>query len=65
MKLFLGFLSGVVSGIMLELGILASRDRTGPVGGEALILPLIFLLFAFGYSVGKEVKAYQASKKRR
>lgn len=55
-KILLGFVAGIVSGAFIHLGFEILENRPVSVGGEALIIPLIVLLFCFGFSVGKEVK---------
>ena len=55
-KILLGFAAGIVSGAFIHLGFEILENRPVSVGGEALIIPLIILLFCLGFSVGKEVK---------
>ncbi len=49
------FLAIFVGGMMFinSIEVLAGRD--GTFGGEALVVPLMILLFYFGYSVGNEI----------
>lgn len=56
LMLIIGFAAGMLSGSFIRLGFEVLEGRPTSVGGEALILPLIVLLFCFGYNVGKEAK---------
>lgn len=51
-KLILGFVAGIVSGLMLAVGMTMWASRPGLPGGEALILPQIILLICFGIQLG-------------
>ena len=55
--LVLGFFAGIVSGAFIRLGFEILGNRPVSVGGEALILPLIVLLFCFGFAMGRMVQA--------
>ena len=61
-KMLLGFVSGIVSGLMLAVGMTVWATRPGLPGGEALILPLIILLICFGVQlgvIGKDIREYR------
>lgn len=48
------FLSGLVSGLFISEGLLTLSARSGwRVGGEVLILPLVFLLVYMGIMIGR------------
>lgn len=51
-KLLLGYLAGIESGLMLSFGISICVQRPGWPGGEVLIIPLIVLLLWFGVQLG-------------
>lgn len=61
MRSILGYISGVMSGVIISCGFTAFSDRQGTVGGEVLIIPLIILLFTYGITVGKEI-GYKRAK---
>lgn len=54
MKVLLGYLSGIFTGIMISQGLIVLLGRTGFPGGEIFIIPLITILFALGWSMGKD-----------
>ena len=61
-KMILGFVAGIVSGLMLAVGMTVWANRPGLPGGEALILPLIGLLICFGIQLGamdRDLREYQ------
>jgi hypothetical protein len=63
MKAMIGFLAGVLSGIMIVQGIVVLFGRPEMPGGEILVIPLIAILVIFGWELGKEHgnrKSYQA-----
>lgn len=62
MKSILGYISGVLSGLIVSYGFTAFSERQGTVGGEVLIIPLIILLFTYGITVGKEI-GYKKAKR--
>lgn len=51
-RLLLVFGGGLVSGLLLVYGMDTWAQRDGLPGGEALILPLIFLLIYLGWQLG-------------
>ena len=51
-KMALSFAAGIVSGLMLAVGMTVWATQPGLPGGEALILPLIILLICFGVQLG-------------
>ena len=51
-KMALSFAAGIVSGLMLAVGMTVWATTPGLPGGEALILPLIILLIYFGAQLG-------------
>ena len=51
-KMALSFAAGIVSGLMLAVGMTVWATRPGLPGGEALIVPLIILLIYFGAQLG-------------
>jgi len=65
MKSFIGYIAGILSGMMILQGLIVVSGRNGTVGGEILIIPLIIILFFFGWDMGKEYgarNAYQRGK---
>ncbi len=61
-KMLLGFVAGIVSGLMLAVGMTVWANRPGPPGGEALLLPLIGLLICFGIQLGvmdRDIREYR------
>jgi hypothetical protein len=53
-KGLIGFVAGLLSGIMIFEGFIVLLGRTGAPGGEIFIIPLIVILVAFGWGIGKE-----------
>ena len=61
-KMLLGFVAGIVSGLMLAVGMTVWANRPGLPGGEALLLPLIGLLLCFGIQRGvmdRDIREYR------
>ena len=61
-KMLLGFVAGIVSGLMLAVGMTVWAYRPGLPGGEALLLPLIGLLICFGIQLGvmdRDIREYR------
>lgn len=62
-RLIIGFDAGVVCGIFIAQCLIVLANRSGwNFGGEALILPLIGLLLALGFTLGRdtaEIKNYE------
>lgn len=59
-KVIVGFLAGIVSGIMVAQCLIVLSRRAGwNFGGEVFILPLIALLLYLGYSIGREQTAFE------
>ena len=57
------YLAGALSGWLLYSGYLKYISREGnSIGGEALILPLMFLLFYAGWSVRNEIGRSRESR---
>lgn len=50
----LGCVTGILLGVFFEEGIDAALSRTTGLGGEILVLPLIFILVYVGYYLSKE-----------
>jgi hypothetical protein len=64
-KGLIGFAAGLLSGVMILQGMIVLLGRTGAPGGEALIIPLIVMLFIFGWDMGKQhgaEKAFETGK---
>lgn len=53
-KVVIGYIAGIFSGMMIFQGFVVLLGRDGTVGGEILILPLIGILLFFGWDIGKE-----------
>ena len=51
-KTILAFIAGIFSGSMIFLGIIVFLGREKLPGGEVLIIPLIVLVFTFGWQMG-------------
>lgn len=60
LKIAIVFLTGSLSGGILSEGVHVFTQRSGSIGGEALILPLIILLLICGYNLGRESKIFQS-----
>ena len=57
------FLSGLVSGLFVSVGLLTLSTRSGwRVGGEVLVLPLIFLLIYMGIMIGRVFPEHRRSR---
>lgn len=55
-RMALGFTTGLITGMFCCYGLNVWMSRSGTVGGEVMIFPLILLLLYFGYSIGRESK---------
>ena len=49
----IAFLSGMFTLGLVQAGLEVTINRQGTFGGEVLILPLIAVILAFGYDIGK------------
>ena len=57
-KMLLGFAAGIVSGLMLAVGMTVWANRPGLPGGEALLLPLIGLGIQLGV-MDRDIREYR------
>ena len=64
MKAVVTFAAGAVAGLMLAACLTVQGSRPGVIGGEALILPLMGLLYV-GYEAGRLATLAQAEQRRR
>lgn len=52
-RLWVSFLAGLLSGLMLALAAWVYTGRPMVCGGEVLVLPLIVMLIGFGWQLGQ------------
>lgn len=52
-RLWVSYLAGLFSGLMLALAAWVCTGRPMVFGGEVLVLPLIGVLIAFGWQLGQ------------
>lgn len=52
-RLWVGYLAGLLSGLMLALAAWVYTERPMVFGGEVLVLPLIGVLIGFGWQLGQ------------
>ena len=67
-RLWVSYLAGLFSGLMLALAARMYTGRPGVLGGEVLVLPLIVLLVYFGWQLGRlagEAEAERLFRRRR
>ncbi len=64
MKIACIFAGGAVAGLMVEICTSVLMNRSGSVGGEVLILPLIGLLLYVGYEWGRITAMLQDEQRR-
>ena len=57
-KTALGYTAGLLSGMLIIQACREFLQRDGLPGGEVLVIPMIILLLAFGWDMGKE-RGYQ------
>lgn len=53
-KILISYITGILSGIFIFIGIQVFLSRDGSVGGEILILPLFIMLITIGYWMAQE-----------
>ena len=56
-KGLLGFVAGLLSGMMIIQGVIVFAGRDHAPVGEVLIIPLILILLWFGWDLGKTYNA--------
>lgn len=64
-RTLIGYIAGILSGMMIFQGLVVLLGRDGTFGGEILIIPLIVILFFFGWDMGKQYggrKAFQCGR---
>ncbi len=65
MKIACIFAGGAVAGLMVAICTCVLMNRSGSVGGEVLILPLIGLLLYVGYEFGYLSAMTEVARRRR
>jgi high-affinity Fe2+/Pb2+ permease len=61
----IGFITGLLTGMMIVQGTIVLSGRQAAPGGEVLIIPMIIMLIWFGWDMGRQYgsdKAYKAGK---
>lgn len=61
-KLIISYVTGVLSGMFIFMGIVTFMNREGTVGGEIFILPLMAMLVLLGYWLRKDLVEYLGTK---
>lgn len=63
-KMLISYITGVMSGMFIFMGIAIFMGRDGTVGGEVLILPLFVMLIAIGYWFKQERMEWKYYKEK-
>lgn len=64
MRMLFIFSSGLLCGAFVRLGADIAMFRPGALGGEVFIVPLMLLLFWFGYQCAHEIASYKAKSQK-